>query len=798
MTAVEWHVPPPALRYARVFANRGDEPRSRRASDVILVIVALIGLCLLGALAEPPPAVERAFMGFVGALPSSLWPVWQVLVGLLSLFALVLVVIVAVRQRWAVLRDIVLAGLLALAGAMVLARVGVGSWPAVWDSMRAAGDQPYFPPLSIAVPSAITIAGSPYLTRPGRRLGRWLVLLACVGVVLKGAATPSGALAGALVGAAAAAIVHLLFGSSVGRPSLKDVDLALAGVGVRARLLGIAERQPAGVFNVDAVDEAGQPLLVKVYGRDAHDTQLLTTIWHTFWYREAGSPTSFGRLQQAEHEAFLTLLAEQSGIPTETVVTARGTPTGDVLLVLRQLGPTVREKSGVWSADTARACWTLLADLHRNAIAHGQVDDEHIVVDNGRLGLIDFRGAVLSVRPERFHTDKAQLLISTALALGIPDAVGVAHEALGDDGLADVLPLVQLPALTGRLRRQLREQGLDLDDLRDQAADRVGLSAPELLRMRRVTAGSLVQIGLLAFAFWALASVVADLDFATVASAIRNATWWLVVVAALVAQAPRVTNAISVLGASPTPLPLGPVYALQLAASYIALAIPASAARVAVNIRFFQRHGLPTGTALGIGVLDSLGQFSAQLLLLLGILVFTPLSLSLDLSSAAPSGLWKLLVIMLIAAVVSVVLLLAVPKWRRFLFGWTKRLLTDAVAAVRGLQSPRRLTMLLGANLASEVLFALSLQLFVLALGYHVGLAEAILMNVSVSLLSGVLPIPGGIGVVEGGLTYGLVLAGVPEEAAFAAVLLYRMASFYLPPVWGFFALRWLERNKHL
>jgi uncharacterized membrane protein YbhN (UPF0104 family) len=197
-------------------------------------------------------------------------------------------------------------------------------------------------------------------------------------------------------------------------------------------------------------------------------------------------------------------------------------------------------------------------------------------------------------------------------------------------------------------------------------------------------------------------------------------------------------------------------------------------------------------------VLDSVGQFSAQILLLVGILAFTPISLNLDLDGAVPSGLWKLLLIIVIAVVVSVVLLLAVPKWRRFVFGWVRHLLSDALAAVHGLQSPRRLVMLLGANLGSEVLFAFSLQLFVLALGYHVGLAELILMNVTVSLLSGVLPIPGGIGVVEGGLTYGLVLAGVPEEAAFAAVLLYRIASFYLPPVWGFFALRWLERNKHL
>jgi uncharacterized protein (TIRG00374 family) len=288
------------------------------------------------------------------------------------------------------------------------------------------------------------------------------------------------------------------------------------------------------------------------------------------------------------------------------------------------------------------------------------------------------------------------------------------------------------------------------------------------------------------------------LDFATLVDQIRNATWWLVIVGALVAQAPRLTNAVSVMGASPAPLPLGPVYALQLATSYIALAIPASAARVAVNIRFFQRHGLPAGAAVGIGVLDGFGQFAAQVLLLTGILIFTPLSLTVSLDGSVPSGLGKLLLIIAGAVLLAVVLLVAIPRWRRFLLGWARRLLTEAIGAFRGVQSPRRLVMLLGGNLSSEVLFAFSLQIFVYSLGYHVGLAELILINVTVSLLSGILPIPGGIGVVEGGLTYGLVLAGLPEETAFAAVLMYRIASFYLPPVWGFFALRWLERNKYL
>ena len=57
---------------------------------------------------------------------------------------------------------------------------------------------------------------------------------------------------------------------------------------------------------------------------------------------------------------------------------------------------------------------------------------------------------------------------------------------------------------------------------------------------------------------------------------------------------------------------------------------------------------------------------------------------------------------------------------------------------------------------------------------------------------------PGGIGVAEGGLTFGLVHAGVPEESPSPPSLLYRLASFYLPPIWGYFAMRWLERNEHL
>jgi uncharacterized membrane protein YbhN (UPF0104 family) len=240
------------------------------------------------------------------------------------------------------------------------------------------------------------------------------------------------------------------------------------------------------------------------------------------------------------------------------------------------------------------------------------------------------------------------------------------------------------------------------------------------------------------------------------------------------------------------------VYALQLAISYIGLAVPSAAGRVAINIRFFQRHGLPPGSAVAIGAIDGFSGFVVQATLLLTMLLFTAASLDVDLSSAAPSGLLRLLLMVVAIGLVVVVVLLLVPRWRKAIFGRLGELLHDAFTAIRGLRSPRRLALLFGGNLATEVLFAVALGAFTRAFGASLGLGDLLFVNMTVALLAGMLPIPGGIGVTEGGLIYGLTRAGMEEEAAFAAVILYRLATFYLPPVWGFFALRWLQRNQHI
>ena len=778
-------------RAPRLFVHARTQPRARRATDAILLVACALGLWVVSMAALPDPGFLTGLLAFLRSAPGFLTTAWQIAVDLLALWAIALIIAAAWRRRFDLARDLVLATLLAIGVWQVVARLAEGSWPAFWDSLRTVGAPSWYPSPRIALPAAVIVTAAPHLSRPARRAGRWLLTFGLLAVMALGAASTLGALAGVLVGTAAASIVHLALGSSAGRPSIDDVRRALAQVGITATELSAADRQPAGSFEVMARDDAGRSLVVKVYGRDAHDSALVTTVWRAIWYREPGAPLRLGRLQQVEHEAFVTLLAAQAGVVTEAVITAGATADDDAVLVLRSCGTLLDRTTA--PDDLDRQLWAVADLLHRQGIAHGAIDPGTIIVDEGRVGLVDFGNASVAAPDGRLQTDRVQVLATVAMLHGNDRAVASALEALGADRLAELLPFVQRAVLTPRQRAA----GLDLDALREATAAAAGVEEPALERLRRITLGTVVRVLLPGLAILALTSMVAGLDLDGVWDELVNATWWLLLAGFIAANLTRLTQALSTLGASPKPLPLGPVYALQLTSSYIQIAIPSYAARVAVVVRFFQRQAVPAGAAIAAGFLDVMTTFFIEVIGITCLIMFTPASLDLDLSDAGDAAV-RLLRIAAILVVLAIVVVAVAGRLRRAVVEWAKRLGTESLSVVRGLNSPRRLALLLGGNLGTEVLFTSALGLFALAMGHTVPFADLLLIHLSVSLLAGLMPVPGGMGVAEAMLTYGLIRSGMPDGAAFAAVIGYRASTFYLPPIWGFFSMKWLERNQYL
>ncbi len=325
-------------RGLRLFSSSGDQPRARRATDVVLLTLSFVGIVLVGLIAVPEPGFSRAISTFLAALPTALDGMWQVLGDLPALWGLVVLVAALARGRAKVGRDMVLAVVVGVVLWLILGRIVIGSWPEVHRLFGDIAPPPVFPPARLGVPAALLITASPHLVRPARRFGYLVIALGAIATVALGASSSLGVAASLLSAGGAAAIVHLLVGSSAGRPSLEDVRFALADMKIDITELGVADRQDAGNFAVAARAADGGELIVKLYGRDAYDAALVSTVWRAIWLRQPGSPVGLGRLRQVEHEALMTLLAAQAGIPTDSVVTAGATATDDALLVLCRTG----------------------------------------------------------------------------------------------------------------------------------------------------------------------------------------------------------------------------------------------------------------------------------------------------------------------------------------------------------------------------------------------------------------------------------------------------------------------------
>jgi uncharacterized membrane protein YbhN (UPF0104 family)/tRNA A-37 threonylcarbamoyl transferase component Bud32 len=767
--------------------------RNRRTIDAVLLAVGAFLVGLAAVIAESASAadedVAQALVTVLGWAPA----VWRVaLVG-----ALVLTLAIAgdalYRRRWALARDIAVAVLVVAALASVLGRIVDADWlPVEGDLWSRWG----FPEPRLAFVVAVLSVAGPELVRPVRKLATWLVLLAGLGVVALEPASPSRALAGLALGLAVGALVRFAFGSAAGVPPTERVRSALAALGVEVKELRIAEEQRIGAAEFVGRDTGDRPLKVRVLGRDAQDTQRLARRWRLLTYRDPPRSAPVGRLEQVEHEALATLMAAQAGVNVPEVVAVGVGPDDDALVVMREpdIERLERLSPEQVSDETLEELWRQVARLHAAGIAHGRLNAGNVLVVDGTPMLVDLSAATLAAPQSSLDIDVAELLVACAVLVGPERAVPQAIAVGWADAVARVLPYLQRAALTPHLRELARTHEVALKELRAAAAAATGREPPTVAPLRRVRPKDLVLMALLIFAAYLLITQLAEIGFGTIAHELRQAEVAWVVLALILAQCTFIGAGVSVRGAVATPLPLLPCVVLQSAIKFINLTVPSSAGRIGMNLRFLQQMGVPRAQALAAGAVDDVSETIVQAGLLL--LTLAIVGADVDTSQFPHAGPDRRLVAAIaVALVASVVVILAVPKLHA-------RVVPGVRSALSGLWSVARIRLkrveLFGGNIASELLYALALGATCLAYGVDLNLAQLVFINTSASVLSSVIPVPGGIGAAEAALSAGLISMGVDESTAFAIAITQRLCTFYLPPIWGYFGLRWLGRKGYV
>ncbi|MEZ5383805.1 MAG: lysylphosphatidylglycerol synthase transmembrane domain-containing protein [Microthrixaceae bacterium] len=788
-----------AGRWARLASTESATTRERSASDLALAIFTLVPTLLLGLIAVPESGFERALAALVAAVPGALDVLWRFGLAGLGLWACSMLAAAVLLRRWWVLAEIALSAAIGVGMAVLTSHRVNGGWPSV-DQLATGGAGGAIPLALLVVASSASSAAGPYLARPVRTTGRWSASVGAVCAVLVGATTPVGGLISVLLGVGAAALAHLALGTSAGRPTAGETATALRSLGLEVAELATSPRQSSGVVAMEGLDADGERVRIKVYGRDARDTQLLNAIWRRIWYSNDAS-LSGSRERQVEHEAFIMLLAANFGVAVPAVAVAGLTQHGDAAIAVRGAGRPLSEVDSLDPADTVAQLWSLVHRLHDANIVHNELNADAFGAGGGRVVLREMATATMSTGDEGRTTDVAQLTCITATLLGVEAAVEVAADELGPAAVEAMLPYLQRPALGRELRRSVKDADIELGDLRTALAARAGVEPPATAKLRRVSPKSLATVGLVALVAFSLLSTFGNIDLAELADLISGMSPGWALGALCVAQLVFISQAVAVSAAAPKRVSLGPLALLQASVAFVALAVPSTAGRLAMNVRFFQRQGMTAPTALSVGAVDGFSGFLVQvsvLLLTLGVGV-GQVNLTFDVSPDSnlgwiPAALAVLAAFTASAAVVAV----AVPRLRSRIGDRVGPMLAEARSTVSSLRSPGNLARLFGGNFASELILAATLGLSLHAFGSGANLATLLVISVGAALFGGLMPVPGGIGVTEAALATGLVAAGIESSTATATALLYRATTYYLPPVWGLLAMRWLQRHSYL
>lgn len=613
-------------------------------------------------------------------------------------------------------------------------------------------------------------------------------------------------LATAAVGYAAGCAWRLLAGRDVDDVTASEVVAYAAELGVPLDDVVRAATAGAGMAHSFSGRCGSQDVTVSVYGRSSVDAHLLKGLGRIAWYRNARMPVPVTRLQHLEHHVALVLRGTTAGIASVRILAAGlAGPADDAVLITSR--PPARELAEL-SADEAvpllAGLWSTVRAMSEAGIAHGCIDTSTLAVSSDGWVVTDLPGGTLVGTAVDAVADRAAALAATASVVGNAAAVAAMREAFDDSELAAVVPLLQRASLPPTLRGT-RKSAASLAELREALAAASGTEQGELATVHRVSASSLVLAAGTLLGVWLLIGQLSG--YGDVGQQLLAASWWWIAAAFVVGLLPNGTEAIALSGAVAAPLRLGPLVLLRLADGFFGL-VGGTVATTAASVRYFQKEGLGASIAVSSGVLYSLAGFADQVVLSAIALWFSWDAFSLSAaqsgasSGTSSSGHGDLLLILLLALVaigVVVGILALRPRFRRLVADKAK----PQVDLIRGnlrdiAGQPGRLRRLFGANLLTQILFAITLGLCLHAYGGSAPIGVLILVNTAASLLGGLAPVPGGMGVMEGAIITGLLAAGVPQEQAIPATFSYRLITAYLPPVWGWPAMVWLRRHDYL
>ncbi|MCL2849346.1 MAG: flippase-like domain-containing protein [Micrococcales bacterium] len=737
--------------------------------------------------------LREVFNGVPGELANVF--LWLVLAGYLVMVT-VSPVWLAIQRRFALLWRTVLGAGVGLLGYVMTSRVAaVRDWPLVIaESARDVASIGRAPQAwEIAAFAAVTAVAVQALSP---RWTRWvwtlLVLLALTRVVST-TAGPIEVLLAIGAGGMAGSLLLLAVGRSVSVITPTGLARLLAGSGLQVRDLQPVDA-PGWAFRGTSDDG---PVLIRVIDERDWQRDQVRRGYRRLRLREVGDDAPFGSPVRAmTNEAMVGLFAQARGVRTAPVLAVAAGAHNEAVLAVRAVGgPTLTELGDQVSDEVLTSAWEQVARLADARIGVRALTTDHLVATDDGVVIVDLSRAQPAAPDGVLAGDVAELLASTSALVGAQRAVQVAYDVLGHDRLTAALARLVPVALTPGTRSAVKAAG-GLGPVVAQVSAVTGVQEPEFEQVERMRPRTLVMAAMLAVAVYVLAPQLANLKALDAVIAGIDWRWVGPLVAASVAT--YVGAALGLAGGTPGRVPVGQAGAVALAASFVASFSPPGIGQVGLNVRFLQKRGFPVAVAASASAAKEAAVVIVHLSILtaFGIWAGSTDALSNELSRMPSPG----VVAAVLGGVLSIVgVTLAVPRVRTMVTGRLVPALRSSAGAMREVvTSPTKIVSLFGGVSLLPLGYVFALYFSVRAFGVEPSFVAIGLVSLSAGAVATAAPTPGGLGAVEAVLLASLTGLGIASEEALASVMLYRLATFWLPIPPGAVAFRVLTAKEIL
>jgi len=768
---------------------------------IAAAVVTLVGLFLAIVVEDSVIGFERDLVQFVSELPN---PLTRTLIGVVQIAVIVApiagAIVLLLLRRFRALGYAVLAGALAATVDRSVLSIIHDIEPSAfariaqakgWIGDAAFPDSPYLCG-AVAVLTVLT----PWMNRAWKRTAWALLWIGVFVRLLSATELPATLIMTLGLGWLVGSLVLVVLGSPHVPLTAEEISSALARAARPLRSLVPASVDARGSTPYFGETEDGRPLFVKALTDRERSADLLFRLYRWARFRHLGDERPFSSLRRTvEHEAMCALAARDAGVETPHLEAIAAIDQGGHAMVLayeridgRSLDRATAEEL---SDEVLLGIWRQVAELRHRRIAHRDLRLANVfLAADGTPWIIDFGFSELAARDEQLASDVAELLASTASIVGPARAVAPAMATVGAAAVASAIPRLQPNALSGATRAAFKGDKHALDALRTEAQTRSGAPEIQLEQLERVSIKTVLTIVMLVGVFYFLVPQLADLPRSL--REVRNAEWGWALAALLLSGFSYVGATISMMGAVPDRLPLGSTFLAQLASTFTNRITPAQAGGYALNIRYLQRAGVETPVAVtGVGI-NTLGGAVVHIPL---IFVFFVWAGTDGFPFALPDT--RIFLYVALGFVLLSAVMLAIPAVRRFV---RKRLVPPLKQAVAGLgeivRRPGKVLSLLTGSFIVTMSYTVAMFVSVQAFGGGLSFAQVGFAYLAGSAVAVAAPTPGGLGATEAALLAGLSVLGLPNEVGLPSVFLFRLATFWLPILPGWLALRALQRRE--